>query len=167
MESRPDDSTTTTGRYPVVGVGVVVFKPVIRDLEAGECVLLIRRGKPPRAGEYSLPGGRQEWGEPLRNAARREVMEETGADVEILDLVEALDSITEDETGVVAYHYTLVDFVARWRSGMLRPGDDAVEAIWADPDDLEKYRLWTETARVIAKARAIFRERFPVDSMMD
>lgn len=131
---------------PLIGVGVVVFK--------GDRVLLIRRGKAPRAGTWSLPGGRQRLGEGVRETAAREVREEAGLEVEVTALLDVLDSIHRDAEGAIAYHYTLVDFLAEWRSGEARAGADAAEAVWADPDDLAPYELWRETTRIIGLARA-------------
>lgn len=129
---------------PLVGVGVVVFK--------AERVLLIRRGKPPHKGRWSLPGGRQRLGETVREAAAREVREEAGLEVEILALLDVVDSLTRDEAGEIAYHYTLIDFLAAWRGGEATPGGDAAEVIWVDPTDLAPYDLWSETQRLIAMA---------------
>ncbi len=129
---------------PLIGVGVVVFK--------GDRVLLIRRGKPPREGQWSLPGGRQRLGERIEAAARREVAEEAGIEIEVGPLVDVVDSITRDDQGVVQYHYTLVDLVAEWRGGEVRAGHDAAEVVWADPSDLAPYGLWRETERIIALA---------------
>ena len=129
---------------PLVGVGVVVFR--------GERVLLIRRGKPPREGSWSLPGGRQRLGETVREAAAREVREEAGLEVEILALLDVVDSLTRDAAGEIAYHYTLIDFLAEWRAGDAAPGGDAAAVTWADPADLAPYDLWRETLRLIGLA---------------
>lgn len=126
---------------PFVGVGVVVW----RDDE----VLLIRRAKPPRQGQWSLPGGAQKLGETVRQAAIREVREETGLEVALTRLLDAVDSISHDEAGRVQYHYTLVDFAAEWRAGEPTPGGDAAEARWVARGDLNRYELWEETVRVI------------------
>ncbi len=126
---------------PLVGVGVVAVKD-------GR-VLLIRRGKPPRKGRWSLPGGRQRLGETVREAARCELREETGIEAAVTALLDVVDSITRDQGGAIAYHYTLVDFLAEWRDGAARAGGDAAEAVWADPDDLGRFDLWDETRRVI------------------
>ena len=126
---------------PLVGVGVVAIKD-------GR-VLLIRRAKPPRAGRWSLPGGRQRLGETVRETARRELHEETGVEAEVTALLDVVDSITRDDEGAIAYHYTLVDFLAEWRGGAPRAGGDATEALWADPEDLGSYELWDETLRLI------------------
>ena len=129
---------------PLVGVGVVVLK--------GDAVLLVRRGKPPRRGDWSLPGGRQRLGEAVRDAALREVREETALEVEVTALLDVLDSMTRDKDGRLAYHYTLVDFLAEWRTGEARPGDDVVEVAWADPRNLDGFALWDETVRIIELA---------------
>ena len=75
---------------PIVGVGVVVWH--------GERVLLVRRGKPPRVGHWSLPGGAQQLGETVAQAARREVMEEAGLEVALGDIVATVDLIERDRT---------------------------------------------------------------------
>ncbi len=126
---------------PLVGVGVVA----VRDGR----VLLIRRGKPPREGRWSLPGGRQRLGETVRETAARELREETGVTAEVTALLDVVDSITRDPAGAIAYHYTLVDFLAEWRAGAVRAGGDAAEVVWADPGDLAPYELWDETLRLI------------------
>jgi 8-oxo-dGTP diphosphatase len=117
-------------------------------------VLLIRRGKPPRAGEWSIPGGRQEWGETVRETAAREIMEETGVRISGLRLLDVVDGITQTR-GTVTGHWTLVDFRADWAEGEPRPGDDATDAIWAPVTDLARYGLWPETQRIIAAAVAL------------
>jgi len=132
---------------PWVGVGVVVWK--------GDEFLLIRRGKPPRLGGWSIPGGRQELGETVRETAVREVMEETGVTIELLDLVGVYDAITKDKHGRVASHITLVDFAARWLGGEAVAGDDALGVGWFRLDDLSELGLWTETEHVIRESRAL------------
>jgi 8-oxo-dGTP diphosphatase len=134
---------------PSIGVGAVV----LRRTQDGFEVLLIRRGKPPRAGEWSIPGGRQEWGETVRETAVREIMEETGVKVADLRLLDVVDGISRTG-GVVAGHWTLVDFRADWVEGDPRAGDDATDAKWVAVADLGNYGLWTETQRIIAAAVA-------------
>lgn len=126
---------------PVVGVGVVVWRE--------DKVLLIRRAHAPRAGEWSLPGGKQEWGETIMQAAVREAREETGLDIAPLGIVTALDAITCGESGSIEHHYTLIDVVAESREGTPKAGDDALECRWATPDDVEKLCAWPETAKVV------------------
>lgn len=128
-------------KAPIVGVGVVVWHD--------DRVLLIKRGKPPRAGQWSLPGGAQKLGETLKEAARREVFEETGIEIELGDIIATLDLIERDDAGRVRHHYTLVDFVAQGLQSDLRPGDDAADARWFSRADIDRLDLWSETVRVI------------------
>ncbi len=129
---------------PIVGVGVVILGP--------EGVLLIQRGKPPRAGSWSLPGGAQELGETVAEAALREVDEETGLKIELIGLVDVVDSLQNDAQGNLLYHYTLIDFVAVAKSGVARAGGDAADVRWAALDDIPGLGLWSETERIIARA---------------
>ncbi|MEL0105922.1 MAG: NUDIX hydrolase [Rhodospirillaceae bacterium] len=126
---------------PIVGVGIVIW----RDSR----VLLIRRGKPPRAGQWSLPGGAQELGETVFEAARREAKEETGLDIEVLGLLDVVDSIRKEDDGRVKQHYTLVDVYAAAPVGKAIAGDDAQDAAWFDIDKIESLGLWSETERII------------------
>ncbi|MCP4328736.1 MAG: NUDIX hydrolase [Alphaproteobacteria bacterium] len=131
---------------PLVGVGVVVWR-------AGE-VLLVRRAKAPRQGQWGLPGGAQKLGETVFEAARREVLEETGIDADPISIVDVVDSITRDDTGAVEYHYTLVEVAAVWRAGEAVAGGDAAEAAWFGRDAIDALGLWSETVRVIDLARS-------------
>lgn len=132
---------------PVVGVGVVVLR--------GNDVLLIRRAEPPRKDRWSIPGGKQERGETVRDAAHREIREETGVEIALIGLVDVVDGISRDETGAAISHYTLIDFAAEWVSGEPVAGDDAAEARWTPLETLDDYRLWSETRRIIAAAVAM------------
>ena len=137
-----------TGRFsPLIGVGAVVW-------DARDEILLIRRGKPPRLNEWSIPGGHLEWGETLVDGARREVREETGVEVEITGLIDAVDSIEHDESGVTVRHYVLINFAARLISGELKAGSDALEARWVPYSAIGDYALWSETLRIIEASRA-------------
>lgn len=129
---------------PVVGVAGIVWR--------GDRVLLIRRGRPPKADEWSLPGGRQELGETVAEAVRREVREETGLEVEIFGVVGVFDLIDRDPDERIRFHYTLIDLLAEWRSGEAAAGDDAAAVAWVTLDELPQYKLWSETERVIRQA---------------
>ncbi len=96
-----------------------------------------------------MPGGRQRLGERVRETAVREVREEAGLEVEVTVLLDVLDSLTRDEAGGLAYHYTLIDFLAEWRAGDAVAGGDAAAVAWADPGDLDRFELWHETLRLI------------------
>lgn len=126
--------------------------------DAAGRVLLIRRAKAPRAGQWSLPGGSQELGETVEQSARRELLEETGCTAGPLSLVDVVDSITRDEFGRVRFHYTLVDYCARFAGGEARAGSDATDLTWAPVGGLAPFELWERTVAVIgAAARMIIR----------
>lgn len=126
---------------PFVGVGAVV-------IHQGQ-ILLARRGNPPRAGDWSLPGGAQVVGETVFEAARREIREETGLEIEVLGVVDVVDSIQRDDDGRVRYHYTLVDVVAEAAGDDAEARDDAAAVGWYGLDDLWGLGLWSETERII------------------
>jgi 8-oxo-dGTP diphosphatase len=130
---------------PTVGVGVVVLRGSPPETE----VLLIRRGRPPKQGEWSIPGGRQEFGETVRETALRETLEETGITAANPRLLDVVDLIRPAGDGQAAGHWTLVDFAADWVAGEPVAGDDAADARWVSADDLESLGLWTETLRII------------------
>ena len=120
-----------------------------------EDVLLIRRGRPPRLGEWSLPGGAQSVGETVQETARREVLEETGVSIQNPEFLEVVDSIIKDDDGRVKFHYTLIDYWANWESGTPQGADDAQHAEWISFDQLEELGLWSKTIEVIHKARKL------------
>jgi len=126
---------------PIVGIGAVVIK--------GPDVLLTKRGKPPRVGSLSIPGGAQKLGETLYEGAVREVLEETGVNSSVIGLVDVVDSITHDEDNRVQFHYTLVDVACRWSSGAPTAGGDAADALWVPVTDIPTMDLWDETKRII------------------
>jgi 8-oxo-dGTP diphosphatase len=140
MEARPS--------HPVPAVGIVC----LRD----ESVLLIRRGAPPRLGEWSLPGGRIEWGETARAAALRELREETGVEADLVGLIDVVDAIfTSRTSSETVRHYVLADYVARWRAGEPAAGDDAAAAVFVPIADIETLGMWEQTVRIIHAGRRL------------
>lgn len=128
---------------PVPAVGVVCFR--------GDEVLLIRRGQPPRLGEWSLPGGRIEPGEGAREAALRELAEETGVQARLIGLVDVVDGIFPD----AGRHYVLIDYAAVWTGGEVVAGDDAAEAAFVPFDEALSRVDWDETRRILIAAKAM------------
>ena len=127
---------------PVPCAGVVC----IRRCSGGLEVLLIRRGTPPRLGEWSIPGGRIEWGERAADAALRELEEETGVRGEMLGLLDVVDGLFGER------HYVLIDYAVRWTSGEARAGDDAADAAFWPAAEAIRRVDWSETKRIIAVA---------------
>jgi 8-oxo-dGTP diphosphatase len=126
---------------PIVGVGAVVLD--------GQRVVLVRRGSEPLKGEWSLPGGVLELGETLRQGVAREVLEETGLQVEVLDVAGVFDRILPDSNGRPQFHYVLIDYVCRVKGGELRAAGDVTDAKWASEDELADYGLARSTEGLI------------------
>ena len=149
-----DEEQTNPRQYPdrpYVGVGVVIFR--------GEEVLLAQRGKWPRRGTWSIPGGAQELGETVHEAGQREIREETGLEIDIIGLIEVVDAITHDDDGEVLFHYTLIDLVAEWRSGEAQALDDVAGVRWVHIDSIDDYELRSSTRRVILRGRELREKR--------
>ena len=128
---------------PLVGVGAVV-------VEAGR-VLLVRRGREPLKGHWSLPGGLLEVGEALTAGVAREVLEETGLIVEPVELVELLDRIHREDQKI-RYHYVIADYLCWVSGGALKAASDADEARWVERAEWNSHsalRLDPITVRVI------------------
>jgi 8-oxo-dGTP diphosphatase len=141
---------------PVIAVGGVVIHR--------RRVLLVRRGREPLKGRWSIPGGALEVGERLAEGVRREVKEETGLEVEPVQVVAVLDRVLYARRGAahakdsnrqqprrrhgrrVRYHYVIIDYACRLKSGLLRPASDVLDARWVAPPELTRYRL-TQAAR--------------------
>jgi ADP-ribose pyrophosphatase YjhB (NUDIX family) len=133
---------------PRVGVGAIV-------LHEGR-VLLVRRGRAPALGLWSVPGGLVELGETSVDAARREVEEETGLDVRIAGLVGVLDRVTRDADGRVRYHWVLVDYLAYPQSNdTITAGSDAAEVRWVTIDEVERLPITEGLAEMIKRAAAL------------
>jgi 8-oxo-dGTP diphosphatase len=139
---------------PLVGIGIVLLRPAPpRSQISGVQTLLIRRARPPAAGQWSLPGGAQRLGETAEAAARRELLEETGLTAGPMKLAAHVDSIHPDQTGAVQYHYTILDFACLWQAGEPKAGGDANDVKWATEAEFDSLDLWPEARRVIAAAR--------------
>lgn len=131
---------------PAIGVGAVVF-------DAEGRVLLVRRGRPPAVGFWSLPGGKQEAGETLRECCQRELLEETGLAVEPGPIVALAERRLE------GFHYVIVDFLARpavpGPAPRLAPASDVADARWVVLAELGAYELVEGMREVIRAARSV------------
>jgi 8-oxo-dGTP diphosphatase len=145
---------------PLVGVGGVV-------VHEGRA-LLIRRGGPPLQGEWSIPGGMLEVGETLAQGVVRELSEETGLDVSVVELIEVFERIfpaplnPDGSPGDAArprYHFVILDYLCEMRGGILAAGSDALDFAWAREEELVKYDLTVAATRVLRKALEMSRER--------
>jgi 8-oxo-dGTP diphosphatase len=151
-EVSPVEPTRPSRQYPaqpIVGVGAVI-------LHEGNVVLVKRRFEP-LAGQWSLPGGRLELGETLEAGLAREMLEETGLEVEVGPVVDVFDRILLDPERKVRYHYVLIDYLCRPLAGDLAHGSDVAAAEFVDPARLEPYRLTPKATAVIEKAMVVAR----------
>jgi 8-oxo-dGTP diphosphatase len=131
---------------PVVGVGGVV----IRDGRA----LLIKRGSEPLKDQWSIPGGTLELGESIQEGVRRELLEETGIEVRVGELIEVFDRIFRDAAGEIQYHFVIVDYLCEAINGEARAASDVTDVAWVNEEDLWNYKLSEAATRVIQKAFA-------------
>jgi ADP-ribose pyrophosphatase YjhB (NUDIX family) len=143
---------------PVVGIGGVI-------IERGR-TLLIRRGSEPLRGEWSIPGGTLEIGETLQEGVARELFEETGIEVRVLELIEVFDRIFLDSEVSGAplektprFHFVIVDYLCERVSGEARAGSDVTDVAFAREDELHQFHLTETATRVLKKAFAMDRER--------
>ena len=128
---------------PIVGVGGVVVQNGL--------ALIVKRAHDPRKGEWSLPGGLLELGESLQDAARREIKEETGLDIEVGPVIETFDRVHRDDHGKVRYHFVIVDFVCSSIDGEAVPGSDADGVAWVSADDIDEYAVNDHAKAVIMR----------------
>jgi ADP-ribose pyrophosphatase YjhB (NUDIX family) len=135
--------TGGTDKRPAIGVSTLV----VRDGQA----LLVKRAKAAGFGLWSLPGGHVEWGEPLRDAARREVAEETGVTCEILRLLDTIDVMHREPDGRISVHYAVSVFLGRWVSGSPAAASDASDAMWVRAADLASLPMTPGTADLVAR----------------
>ncbi len=147
---------------PIVGIGGVV----IDDGKA----LLIRRGSEPLLGQWSIPGGTLELGETLEEGTVRELMEETGIEVKVLEMIEVFERInfgrgadeswtTKEEKKRPRFHFVIVDYLCQRVSGTALAGGDVTDVAWAQESELEKFALTATATRVIRKAFSLARAR--------
>ena len=123
---------------PIVGIGALVI--------CEGKILLEKRKSEPGRGKWSIPGGLVELGESTERAVVREVREETGLEVEKPELFDVVDNVELDEDGRIKYHFVMIDYFVKLRSGVLKASSDAEELKWVPLDEVERYDL-TKTFR--------------------
>ena len=129
---------------PWLGVGGIVFQ--------GDRILLVKRGQEPGLGLWTIPGGAVDVGETVERAVKREIEEETGLQVEVLDLVAVFERILPDPQGKILYHYVVLDYLCRVRGGLLKAASDADEAGFFSLNQMSDLKVARETEGVIWKA---------------
>ena len=134
---------------PMVGVGVLICD--------GDRYLIVKRAAEPDAGLWSIPGGLVEVGEGTKDAAIREAKEETGLEVDIVDVLGVVDRIVRDDASRIKYHFVIIDYLAEPRGGLMRAASDALEAEWVRVEELPYFDL-TLTLVELLKRVAIWPE---------
>jgi len=135
--------------HPRVGVGAVVLHE--------NRVLLVKRGKPPALGKWSLPGGLVHLGETTREAVAREVAEECGIRITVAGVAGVVDRVIRDEAGRIRYHYVLVDYLAFPEATRVTPGSDAADVRWVEIDRLAELDTTEGLLDMIRRAQALAR----------
>ena len=132
---------------PIVAVGGIV----VRDGR----VLLVKRGREPSAGRWTIPGGAVRVGEQLHEAVVRELREECGVEVEVGPVVEVLDRVVRDGTSRVQFHYVIIDYLARWVAGEPQAGSDAAAVRWLRREEWAGLPLTEGLGPVLTRALAL------------
>ena len=143
MPSSQSIDPAADNNRPVTGVSVALFD--------ADKVLIVQRGKEPYKGYWSLPGGAQEWGETLEEAAHRELGEETGLKASRLHFIEFVEPMARDGNGSVLRHFVLALFAGSGHRGKLQAADDATAARWAAIGELAALTMTPGTAERIAE----------------
>ena len=143
---------------PVVGIGGVI-------IEQGR-TLLIRRGSEPLLGEWSIPGGTLELGESLQEGVARELREETGIEVRVLELIEVFDRVYQGEQPSEVemkprprFHFVIADYLCERLAGEPRAGSDVTDVAFVREEELPRFHLTETATRVLKKAFAMDRAR--------
>lgn len=147
----PITETRDYPERPFVAVGGVV----IHDGR----VLLVRRGQPPLEGQWSIPGGILELGETIAEGIARELREETGIRIRVLELIEIYEKVLRDEQGAAQYHFVILDYACELVEGTARAGGDVREVMWSTEEELDAVGLTAAAKRVIRKAFSGVRAR--------
>ena len=133
--------TRTYPTHPIPGVGAIVV--------GDNGILLVRRDKDPGKGLFAIPGGIIEVGETQEDAIVREVKEETGIAIELIEMVGTYDLITYDSDNKIKFHFVLIHYLARALSTSIRPESPDGEVKWFLFDDLNKEEIHPQIVKLL------------------
>ena len=156
MENETKQALEDNRRYPlrpIIGVGGLIFD--------GSSILLVKRGKEPGKGLWSIPGGALKSGETLTEGTAREIEEEVGLKVEVGPLVEVVERIIPGENHRPLYHYVVLDYLCRpVDNAPPRPGSDADDAKYVPPDKWREYGMPDMAVKIFRKALELSKNDF-------
>ncbi len=135
------NKTKPQTKVPEIGVGGVVFKQ-------GK-ILLVQRKNPPAQNQWAIPGGRLRFGESLKEACEREILEETGVRVKAGEIVHVFEVLDRDPQNGIRFHYVIIDLLAEYVSGELQAGDDALQVGWFTPQDIKQIKVNPFTLKLL------------------
>ena len=137
--------------HPLVGVGGFVHKD-------GK-VLLIRRKFEPNKGRWAPPGGLLELGEDPEEAARREVREELGLEVEVEGLLQVANEVIKDEEGRIKFHFVLIDYLMRPLGEKITLNEESDGFDWFEPSAVEGLNATVNTKLITRRYVEVMKER--------
>ncbi len=141
--TKPPKAEAAPLTRPVTGASILAID--------SKRALVVQRGKEPSKGLWALPGGRQEFGETLEQAARRELTEETGLIAASMELLQIIEPMRLDGAGKMLSHYVLGVFIAGSLSGHLCAGDDAADARWVARSELDDFEFTPTSLEILLK----------------
>ncbi len=128
---------------PIVGVGAIVLRE--------RKILLEKRGNEPARGQWTIPGGVVEVGESLESAVARETKEETGLNVEAVELIDVVNQLYFDKKGKIEYHYVIIDYIVKTKPGEPKAESDAGALKWVSLEEVNAYELTPSFRRFFVK----------------
>lgn len=126
-----------------LGVGAIVFKD--------DAILLVKRRNPPHQHQWAIPGGKVNYGESLKEAVKREILEETGIIIDVQESIYTFDIIEADEKNNTTLHYVVIDFTAQYISGNPKAADDAEQAEWISREHFHALDISHSTRKLLAE----------------
>lgn len=127
--------------FPIISAGGVII--------INGKILMIKRKNEPESGKWTIPGGAINIGEKIKDGLKREILEETGVNVDVKNLIDVTEKIAKDNHGVIKYHYVIVDYLCEYVSGEIKASSDAQEVRLISYDDIDKYELCNGTKGII------------------